>query len=166
VSISPKRSDEELPTKAVYVGRTQDGSLAVAIAVLGDRAVAYVCDGRTREAWLRGSAGHGQVSVGSRTGWVIRAGLHDNRLRGTLQVSERTSRFDVGQAKPPAGLYRSRTARAGIGWIVLPNGSQVGLATTSDGTTSAAPRLNPAQRAAVLNGAPVSAEPVDGNTDV
>ena len=41
---------EKFPNKVVYAGRTDDDSAAIAVAVLGNRAAAYLCDGRNGEA--------------------------------------------------------------------------------------------------------------------
>src|SRR5215211_8977283 len=41
---------DQFPEKVVYAGRTDDDSAAIAVAVLGDRAAAYVCDGRNVES--------------------------------------------------------------------------------------------------------------------
>ena len=55
--------------------------------------------------------------------------------------------FEIDEAKRPAGLYRARGSKTTIGWIVLPDGSQVGVQTTGS-DSSAAPRLD----AAPVNG--------------
>jgi hypothetical protein len=162
---SPKPGTQ-YPHKVVYAGRTKDGSVAVAVAVLGNQAAAYLCDGRTREAWLRGGVAQGNLSVRSRTGYELTAALHGTRLQGTLRFDSRVWRFEIPEAKPPAGIYRARSSGTTIGWIVLPDGTQVGVAGTTGGATSAAPPLDPGSGTTKLNGSQVSAEPVDGNTDV
>src|SRR5437764_8735821 len=49
------------PAKADYVGKlpTANGTITREVAVDGDKALAYACDGSTRESWLRGTAEHG-----------------------------------------------------------------------------------------------------------
>ena len=51
--------------------------------------------------------------------------------------------FNVGVAKKPGGLYRTsadvRGARLEGGWIVLADGTQVGLATYAGATVSVSP---------------------------
>src|SRR5262249_49159075 len=42
------------PAEVVYAGKVSTGRLAVAVAVKGNQAAAYLCDGRNIEAWLRG----------------------------------------------------------------------------------------------------------------
>jgi len=68
-------------------------------------------------------------------------------------------------AKKPAGLYRATPTVRGkaskVGWIVQPDGSQVGLLTT-DGTSAEAPALDPAAGTASVDGTPVTAEAITG----
>src|SRR6476469_5586363 len=56
------------PAKADYVGKipTANGTITLEIAVDGDRAIAYACDGNTIESWLRGSAVNGVVSLANK----------------------------------------------------------------------------------------------------
>jgi hypothetical protein len=145
---SPKPSQTPaLAQKAVYAGHTQKGGPAVAVAVLHNRAAAYLCDGRTSEAWLTGSAVNGGVSLKGKHGSTLTAHLADNgRLAGTLTVNGSTYAFHILPAHRPAGIYRARTDRSGkqttIGWIVLPDGSQVGIRNVA-GAVSPAPMLHP-----------------------
>ncbi len=41
-----RRRIEKFPNKVVYAGRTDDDSAAIAVAILGDKAAAYLCDGQ------------------------------------------------------------------------------------------------------------------------
>jgi hypothetical protein len=158
--------DDQFPHKAVYVGRTEDGDVALAVAVLGDRAAAYVCDGNSLEAWFRGSVDSDEVSLTSKTGDRIRAELDDDgRLGGTLRHDGKTREFELRAAKSPAGIYRAKGSSTTIGWIVLPNGDVVGVATDSAGNSSPAPTL-PADRKAEVDGETVTATPVDGGSNV
>ena len=157
---------EEFPHKAVYVGRTKGGEIAVAVAVLGDRTAAYICDGKALEAWFRGKVDHDAVTLTSRSGDRIRAQLdEDGRLNGSVRHEGKTHEFRLRQAEPPAGIYRAKGSKTTIGWIVLPNGDVVGVATGSSGQSGPAPTL-PADRKAELDGETVPAGPVNGDSDV
>ena len=107
----------------------------VAIAVKGDRAVAYVCDGRRLEAWLTGTFTTGQLALRSRTGERLVGRATAKSAVGTFTLRGRTLHFAISAAGPPAGLYRSASNSRTIGWIVLPDGSQVGV--DNDGTPAA-----------------------------
>ncbi|MET9272985.1 hypothetical protein [Kribbella sp. NPDC003557] len=144
----------------VYAGRTPTRE-AVALAVKGNRAVSYVCDGRTLEAWLTGTVANGQAALRSRTGDHLTAILSATTATGTLTLNGRTLRFTIPAAGPPAGLYRARNSTSTIGWIVLPDGQQVGV--DDDGTPAPAPPLDPDNRTATVNGIAVTAQTITGD---
>jgi hypothetical protein len=166
-SASPGESaeDSKFPNKVVYAGRSDDGTAAIAVAVLGDQAAAYFCDGRNAEAWFRGTVEEGDLSLKSKSGATLQAGLDGDHIKGTVQVSNDTLRFEINEAKKPAGLYRARGSQATIGWIVLEDGSQVGVQ-TSGADSSAAPQLNPENPQVTVGGESLDAEPVNGDEDL
>jgi hypothetical protein len=157
---------EQFPNKIVYAGRTKDRSTALAVAVLRDQAAAYVCDGRSVESWLRGTAKDGEVKLTSRNGDKLEAKLEKGVLTGTIEVRNRKHAFAIKEAKKPAGLYRARGSKTIIGWIILEDGSQVGIETDEGGTSTAAPRLNPDQPKVTANGEDLTAAPVEGDEDI
>jgi hypothetical protein len=149
----------------VYAGRTDDGPTAVAVAVLGNQAAAYVCDGRNVESWFRGTVEGGNISLESKSGATLQAELDGDHLKGTMQINNDTQKFEINEATKPAGLYRARGSRATIGWIVLEDGSQVGVQTT--GTDSAAPpQLDPENPQVTVDGEALDAAPVSGDEDL
>ena len=154
------------PEKVVYAGRTDDDSTAIAVAVLGDRAAAYVCDGRNVESWMRGSARDGELNLRAKNGDTVEAKLEGSTIDGTIELGDEKLDFTIDEAKRPAGLYRVRGSGYTIGWIVLPDGSQVGIEARDDGTSTAAPRLDPDQPDIEVNGESVTAKPVEGDADI
>jgi hypothetical protein len=163
----PKTTPPAFPSKIVYAGRTVDRRASVAIAVLNGRSAAYFCDGRAVEAWFTGTAANGRIALRSKKGDTIQAQLEGADVTGAVRIGARTFRFTVGKAEPPAGLYRGRGSVNGrtttIGWIVLPDGSQVGI--SSDGTTAkTAPRLKPSDGGVTVDGVRIEARTVSGAT--
>jgi hypothetical protein len=156
---------EQFPTKIVYAGRTKDGT-TVAVAVLRDQAAAYVCDGRSVESWLRGTAKDGEVKLTSKTGDKLEAQLEGGVLTGTIEVRDRKHAFAIKEAKKPAGLYRARGSKTTIGWIILEDGSEVGIETDEGGVSKAAPQLDPNQPKVTANGEDLTAAPVEGDEDI
>jgi len=146
---------------AVYAGHTNEREASLAIATKGERAAAYVCDGRRLEAWLTGTYHNGRLVLRSKTGERLTAAITNNTATGAFTLSGRTLRFSIAKAGPPAGLYRARNATSTIGWIVLPDGKQVGV--DDDGTPAPAPPLDTTTRAATVNGVPVTAQAVVGD---
>ncbi|HET6987768.1 MAG TPA: hypothetical protein VFI00_14180 [Kribbella sp.] len=146
---------------AVFTGRTKGREATLAIAVKGGRAVAYVCDGRRLEAWLTGTFTSGRLALRSRTGERLVGTASATAANGSLTLSGRTLTFTASPAGPPAGLYRAKNNSSTIGWIVLPDGSQVGI--DNDGTPAPAPRLDPVSRAATVDGAQLTASQISGD---
>lgn len=157
---APPTTKPPAQATAVYAGHTREREAAVAIAVKGTRAVAYVCDGSRLEAWLTGTNDGSRVVLQSKTGERLIASLSRTQATGVLTLSGRSLRFTIEQVGPPAGLYRGKNNTSTIGWIVLPDGSQVGI--DNDGTPAAAPALDPATREATVGGVSVTAQTITG----
>jgi len=151
----------------VYAGRTEDGNIAVAVAVLGNKAAAYLCDGESVESWLRGTVEDGDtLSLRNKNGTnELEAKLDDGRLEGKIDLGGTELEFTLDEAKKPAGLYRARGAKTTIGWIVLPDGSQVGVQTTGEESTPA-PKLEPDKPELTVDGEALRGQPVSGDQDV
>ena len=161
-SATESGADRAFPNKVVYAGRTDDKSGAIAVAVLGDRAAAYFCDGRTIESWLRGAVQGSDLSLQSKDGATLQAGLDGDHLKGTLKIKNDRLKFEIDEAKKPAGLYRARGSKTTIGWIVLEDGSQVGIQ-TAGADSAAAPKLNPDSPQVTANGQSLDAKPINGD---
>ena len=101
------------PAKADYVGKipTANGVITLDIAVEGDKAVAYACDGNSIESWLRGSAVNGTVSLASKDRTSRLEGrLDGTAVVGTLWIGQKKWDFSAEIAQPPAGCMCTRRA--------------------------------------------------------
>ncbi|MEV0642157.1 hypothetical protein AB0I77_46030 [Streptomyces sp. NPDC050619] len=161
---SPAPTTAPLP-HADYAGRTDDDSAAVAVTLRDGKAIAYYCDGRTQESWLRGDVeDDGTMRLTGRHGAELNGTLEEGkRISGTVDIDGGHHAFTADRAKKPSGLYRAtatvRGAKIDGGWIVLPNGSQVGIF-TRDAEPSAAPRIDPETGAVTVDGQQLTAHPV------
>ena len=164
-SASETAEDSGFPEKVVYAGRTDDGSAAIAVAVLGSQAAAYLCDGRNVESWFRGTVEGRRITLESKSGATLEAELDGDHLKGTVEIKNETQKFEINEANKPAGLYRARGSKTTIGWIVLEDGSQVGVQTTGT-DSSAAPQLDPENPQVTVDGESLSAAPVNGDEDL
>ena len=164
-SASESTEESKFPQKVVYAGRTKDDSGALAVAVLGDQAAAYFCDGRNIESWLRGAVTGADISLKSKDGATLQATLDGNHLKGSLQIKKDTLKFEIAEAKKPAGLYRAKGSKTTIGWIVLEDGSVVGVQTTG-ADSAAAPKLDPENAQVTVDGENLDAQPVNGDEDL
>jgi len=146
---------------AVYVGRDATRRTSVAVAVRDGKVAAYVCDGKSVESWLTGTATGTNATLtagGDRlVAEVAGGGLH---ITGT--VRGRLVDVTAAPASAPAGLYRlDATNGTTVGWIVQPDGTQVGLRSRS-GVVAPAPVLVPGQ-AVTLDGQQAYPQEVSGD---
>ncbi len=161
-SASPSRG---VAADADYAGRTDDDSSAVAVSLRDGRAIAYFCDGRDKESWLKGDVeDDGTMKLTGKNGAELDGTLQDGRrIRGTVDLGGRRYGFTADKAVKPSGLYRAtatvRGAKIDGGWIVLPGGRQVGVL-DRDGRPSAAPRIDPETGAVTVDGRTITAKPV------
>ena len=161
---APSKTAAPARANADYVGRTDDDSSAVAVSLRDGRAIAYFCDGRDRESWLKGTvADDGTMRLTSQKGGVLTGSLAGRRIRGTVELDGGRYGFTADRAVKPSGLYRAtatvRGAAVDGGWVVLPGGRQVGIV-SRDGKPAAAPRIDPETGAVTIDGERLTARPV------
>jgi serine/threonine-protein kinase len=154
-------------TRATFAGHVDNDAGTLAISVRDGVAIAYICDGKRVEAWLRGTAAAGKLSLTGKNGAAITATFDARRARGQVTVTGRTNAFTLTPAKKPSGLYRTaakvKNARVAGSWIVLPDGKQVGVLTEGD-EVGPAPALDLVRRTATVDGTAVSASGIDVDT--
>jgi hypothetical protein len=156
------------PAKADYVGKipTTNGTITVEIAVQGDKAIAYACDGNKVESWLRGSAVNGAVSLADKDKTSRLDGrLEGNAIVGSLSIGDKKWDFNAPFAQPPAGLYIYENAGVRNSWIIDPNGGVTGVQRLEDGSTAPAPTLT-TEGITNVDGIEVRAIRVQGDSDV
>jgi hypothetical protein len=152
--------------EAVYTGRSSGNQVTLAIETEGDKAAAYICNGRTIEAWLQGSVKGNQVSLTGHNGASLTGSLSGLDMFGTVTASAGLGFPFSAQLSPhPAGVYQARITVNGlatrIGWAVLPDGTQLGVVVA--GTTKyPAPPLDLSNGSFTLGGASFKAAPVAG----
>ncbi|MFJ5308835.1 hypothetical protein [Streptomyces sp. NPDC088350] len=163
---TPSRTPSKSPvTNAGYAGRTDDDTASVAVSVRDGKAVAYFCDGRYKEAWLRGPVkDDGSMRLTAPNGAVLDGRIEQGKkIHGTVKDEGRSYVFTADKAVKPSGLWRAtakvRGAKIDGGWIVLPNGRQTGIV-TRDGKAASAPRIDPETGAVTVDGQQLTAQPV------
>ncbi|QFQ96256.1 hypothetical protein F9278_08640 [Streptomyces phaeolivaceus] len=157
------RATPSPPADADYAGRTDDDSAAIAVTLRDGKAVAYFCDGRTQESWLKGDVeDDGGMRLTSKDGAELNGTLKGGSVRGTVDIGGREYGFTAPETGESA-LYRAtanvRGAEVDGGWIVLPDGSQVGIL-KRDGKAAAAPEIDPETGAVTVDGQQLTARPV------
>jgi hypothetical protein len=165
-SPSPTASPNvELKTapEVTYAGPVGGTGAQLAIVTKDGQAVAYLCDGKKTEAWLRGTAAGGQLDLTGKQASLT--GKYDaNKPRtatGSVTLAGKSWSFTIKQTTAPSGLYRAaatvRNAKVVGGWIVLPNGRQVGIVSVNDVPT-ASPVLDLTTGTATLDGTQLTAQ--------
>jgi hypothetical protein len=146
---------------AVYVGRDAARRTSVAVAVRDGKVAAYVCDGKSVESWLTGTA-VGTTATLTTGGDRLVVEVSTRGLHVTGAVHGRTVDVTAVLASAPAGLYRLDPANGTtVGWIIQPDGTQVGLLSRA-GVVVPAPVLVPGQ-AVTLDGRPAYPKEVSGD---
>jgi hypothetical protein len=162
---SPSPAPPAQKVNAVWGGQVDGGAATLAIAVTEGVAVAYLCDGKKVEAWLQGTAADGKLSLTGKNNATLAGTFGGGKATGTVTASGKQWTFTAPAIAAPAGLYRAvadvRAAKVVGGWIVLPDGSQVGIVTT-DGVPGPAGPLTLPAASAVVDGATITAVPVTG----
>ncbi|MGR7027040.1 hypothetical protein [Geodermatophilus sp. URMC 62] len=156
--------------QAVYAGVTSGGEATIAMAVDGDAVAAYLCDGGALEAWLQGTVDGDTVTLTGRNGAGLTGSVTGGAVFGTVTTSSGLALpFSAAASQPPAGVYEARLTLDGlatrIGWAVLPDGTQVGVATVG-GSKREAPPLDLDARTFEIDGSPGTAEAVAGTDTV
>jgi len=160
------------PAQANYAGKVQGGGASVAISIHGSQAIAYVCNGSTVEAWLKGTSAGGKVVMTGKNHARLTVAYDTGQVTGNVVAHDTRYSFAVHTVNKPSGLYEAtavvRGATIKAGWIVLPDGTQVGsLESDADSaapSATAAPMLDVATGTATFDGVVLHAIPVSGLT--
>jgi len=145
---------------AVYVGRDAARRTSVAVAVRDGKVAAYVCDGRSVESWLTGTASGTTATLVGGSDRLV-AEVREGALHVTGTVRGRPVDVTAALASAPAGLYRLDGNSTTIGWIIQPDGTQVGVK-VSGGIVAPAPALVPGQ-AVIIDGRTATPQEVSGD---
>jgi hypothetical protein len=161
---SPSPTRPAAKVNAVWAGEVDGGGATIAISVKDGVAIAYLCDGRRIEAWLKGVAANGDLFLTGKNGAELIGTFGNGRATGRVTASGRAWTFTAPAVKKPSGLYRAtaqvRNATADGGWIVLADGRQVGVLSV-DGEPEPAPTLDLSTGVAIVDGTPITAAPVN-----
>ena len=160
------------PAQANYAGKVQGGGASVAISIHGSQAIAYVCNGSTVEAWLKGTSAGGKVVMTGKNHARLTVAYDTGQVTGNVVAHDTRYSFAVHTVNKPSGLYEAtavvRGATIKAGWIVLPDGTQVGSlesdANSAAPSAIAAPMLDVATGTATFDGVVLHAIPVSGLT--
>jgi hypothetical protein len=161
-----------VPARANYAGEVNGGGASVAISIHHGQAIAYVCNGSVIEAWLKGTAANGHLTMTGKGRARLSATYRSKRAVGHVVAHGVRYTFSAPAVHKPSGLYRAiaivRGAKIKAGWIVLPDGTQVGsLESNADApapSASRAPMLDVTSGTAQDGDTVLVATPISGVT--
>jgi hypothetical protein len=167
-----------VPPKANYVSQVNGGGAAVAISVHAGKAVAYVCNGHAVAAWLRGTAKDGKLELTGKNGARLDVSYRTGKATGSITADGTKYSFSApavhssSSGHRPPGLYEATAMVHGVpikaGWVVLPNGSQIGSVEYFPGSdvapTAQAPVLDLTTGTAQYDGITLVASLISGFT--
>jgi hypothetical protein len=168
----------DVPPKADYVSQVNGGGAAVAISVHAGKAVAYVCNGHAVAAWLRGTAKAGKLELTGKNGARLDVSYRTGKASGSITADGTKYSFSAPLVHSSSsvhrrpGLYEATAMVHGVpikaGWVVLPNGSQVGSVEYFPGSavapTAQAPVLDLTTGTAQYDGITLVASLISGST--
>jgi type IV secretory pathway VirB10-like protein len=167
---APEQVPPADPQQVTYAGRTSGNEATIAFAVRDDQVAAYLCDVRQVESWLKGTIVDGRLTVQGARDSSASGVVEGNAIFGTVSVNGQQWPYSAQLASAPAGLYQGSATANGvsnrIGWIVLQDGSQVGIE-NRNGIRKPAPRLDPVTLSALtVDGSRLEPQRVAGDTKV
>jgi hypothetical protein len=144
------------------------------VAVHGDKAIAYVCNGSTVEGWMRGKVENGKLTLTGKNQTHLTASIHTGTVTGDVEAHGTDYSFSVPtvskSSSKSSGLYQATAVVQGktikAGWIVLGDGTQIGSLETDESGENAvtAPKLDVATMTARIGNVVLHAVPVSGVT--
>jgi hypothetical protein len=162
------------PTRADFTGRVGGGGGSVAVAVHGDKAIAYVCNGSTVEGWMRGKVDGDKLVLTGKNQTHLTASYHAGKVTGDVEAHGTDYSFSVStvskSTSKSSGLYQATAVVQGktikAGWIVLGDGTQLGSVEINQSGKDAvtAPKLDVATMTARIGNVVLHAVPVSGVT--
>ena len=162
------------PTRADFTGRVGGGGGSVAVAVHGDKAIAYVCNGSTVEGWMRGKVDGDKLVLTGKNQTHLTASYHAGKVTGDVEAHGTDYSFSVStvskSSSKSSGLYQATAVVQGktikAGWIVLGDGTQIGSVEIKPSGKDAvtAPKLDVTTMTARIGNVVLHAVPVSGVT--
>jgi hypothetical protein len=158
--------DAQEQVRRTYAGRVKGGGPLLAISVRDGVAVAYLCDGKL-EAWFKGTAKAGRLTLTGKKGGDLTGTFNAGRAKGSVTVGRRQWDFQTPTVKKPSGLWKAtaevRGATVEGGWVVLEDGTQVGLV-RRNGVPATAPLIDPAAGRVTIDGQLLTVVATDSET--
>lgn len=122
-----------MPESATFIADMPepDGkTMTMAIAVEGDKVVAYATNGTNDEAYFFGTEKDGQMDLMSMYGDNLKASFDGTKVDGEItmnQTNARPVKFAASSVAAPAGMYTATHGNARATWVVRPDHTMIGV---------------------------------------
>jgi hypothetical protein len=122
-----------MPESATFIADMPepDGkTMTMAIAVEGDKVVAYATNGTNDEAYFFGTQKDGQMDLMSMYGDNLKGSFDGSKVDGEITMNEidaRPVKFAASSVTAPAGMYTATHGNARATWVVRPDHTMVGV---------------------------------------
>lgn len=119
-----------MPKMATFIAQMPTGNdypMGLTISVDGDQIAAYACNGTDDEVWFFGTQADGVIDLTSRLGDTMTATYDGTQLAGTLTMDEQSYPFGASVVSEPAGLYTATADGERATWIVMADGTTLGV---------------------------------------
>lgn len=184
---------KDFPQSAHYIADMpmSDGkTMTIGVAVEGDKIAAYACDGSTDEAWFFGTQKDGALDITSKYQDTLKASFDGSAVVGQLTMNDVDYTFTAASVALPSAMYTAAANGVRASWVVRPDNTITGVQfrlTDEDDTSDLvqaneqkfrdqvrqrrlarllqpAPPLEFGTWRSTVNGVPVTAIRVDGDT--
>jgi len=184
---------KDFPQSAHYIADMPmaDGkTMTIGVAVEGDKIAAYACDGSKDEAWFFGTQKDGALDITSKYQDSLKASFDGNAVVGQLKMDDVNYSFTAASVALPSAMYTAAANGVRASWVVRPDNTITGVQfkISKDSDTSdlvqaneqafrdqvrqrrqarllqPAPPLELGTWRSTINGVPVTAIRVDGDT--
>jgi hypothetical protein len=129
-----QRPQAETSTHGTFVTQLGKGKVALALTLRGQQALAYCCDGDSLAEWFQGEVNtDGTLQLISARHARLEVHIGSRQITGKLTLplgQAQAFKAAMVSTQGHAGLYRAKKMLGSLeylgGWIILPNGKQVG----------------------------------------
>jgi hypothetical protein len=122
-----------MPSSATFIADMpeKDGTtMTMAIAVEGEKVVAYMTNGSNDEAYFVGTQKDGRMDLMSMYGDDVKASFDGKSVGGTVTMNETGSapvKFAARAVSAPAGIYTAAHDNVRATWVVRPDHTMTGV---------------------------------------
>jgi hypothetical protein len=122
-----------MPESATFIADMPEAdgkTMTMAIAVEGDKVVAYATNGTNDEAYFFGTQKDGQMDLMSMYGDNLKASFDGSKVDGEITMNGtnvRPLKFAASSVTAPAGMYTATHGNSRATWVVRPDHTMVGV---------------------------------------